>query len=589
MERTKLSKYIMPLTLFLVVAVFIVLILIMGFMDLRRLDSTLVGFMQNRGLDIVKTIENVAQEDLDFLRLTLKENRSERRISPIPLSDKEFSIQESLVKALVDVARAIDLKWHQKDLSEQSLKEIAALEKLSIIAIFDEQGEIVLQNRKFDESFAEKSDSMKSAQEKIMIDLFDRLGNLGEMGYIALKRKDGSGTILIALDAEKLKYWGTKIAVIKVIEEIGWEQELAYLTVADNDGKVLGTVGKLPQEHQERSRIVTDEILSGRLDILSRKLRHKDADFLDIIAPLHLDSSVIGYARLGLKWDRARAILAENRNRMIISTILIILIGIMSITALYQNQSRHLARMDEMEKKLRRAERLSALGQLAAGVAHEIRNPLNAVSIASQRLQREYAPANEEEKKEFYRITGIIREEIRRLNNIIEEFVTFFRIRKMELKSHPLEEVILKIANLVEGEFKSRNIDLKTYLNGHNLRVMMDSDKLTQAFHNLLKNAMESIPASGIISISVDPVNGDRLAVRISDTGTGLTEEEIEQIFNPEYTTKEKGLGLGLTLAHEIIQSHKGEISVTSRKGSGTTFEIILPRDHEDSKEFQES
>jgi len=578
----------MPITLFLVVAVFIVLILIMGYMDLRRLDRTLVGFMQNKGLDIVRTIENVAQEDLDFLRLTLKEDRRERAISPIPLSDKEFSIQESLVKALVDVARDIDVKWQQQGLSENMLKEVVALEKLSLIAILNKKGEIVLQSRKFDRHVTDHADSIKSAQEKIVIDLFDRLGNLGEMGYIALRRKDGSGTIVIALDAEKLKYWGTKIAVNKVIEGIGWEQELLFLTVSDHDGKVLGATGTLPEESAKKSQLLTHDILEGRLDILSRKITDVDQEFIEIIAPVHLDRTIVGYARLGLKWDRAHAILSENRNRMIISIILIMVIGIMSTLALYQNQSRHLARMDEMEKRLRRAERLSALGQLAAGVAHEIRNPLNAISMASQRLQREYAPKDVEEQHDFYRITGIIREEIRRLNSIIEEFVTFFRIRRMEFKSHSLEEVLKRILDLMDDELKSRNITLKSYWNGNDAFVLMDADKLTQAFYNIMKNAIESMPASGIVTVSIDTAEQDRLVVRISDTGEGLSDEEIEQIFNPEYTTKEKGLGLGLTLAYEIIQGHKGEIHVTSRKGAGTTFEIVLPRDLETSGSDQD-
>ena len=502
-------------------------------------------------------------------------------VSSIPLSHKEFSIQESLINALIDVARDIDVKWRQQGLSEDMLKEIAALEKLAIIAILNKEGEIVLQSRKFDRHVADHADSIKSAQEKIVIDMFNRLGNLGEMGYIALRRKDGSGTIVIGLDAEKLKYWGTKIAVNKVIEEIGWEKELVYLTVSDHDGKVLGAAGTFPEEPPERSQLLTDDILAGRLDILSRKIGAADKELIEILAPLHLDRTIMGYARLGLKWDRARTILSENRNRMIISTIFIMMIGIMSTLALYQNQSRHLARMDEMEKRLRRAERLSALGQLAAGVAHEIRNPLNAVSMASQRLQREYAPKDEQERNDFYRITGIIREEIQRLNSIIEEFVTFFRIRRMELRSHPLEEVLKKILELMKEELASRNITLKSYWNGNNACVLMDADKLTQAFYNIIKNAVESMPASGIITLSVDAVGKDRLAVRISDTGAGLSAEEIEQIFNPEYTTKEKGLGLGLTLAHEIIKGHRGEIHVSSRKGVGATFEVLLPRDRE--------
>jgi signal transduction histidine kinase len=105
----------------------------------------------------------------------------------------------------------------------------------------------------------------------------------------------------------------------------------------------------------------------------------------------------------------------------------------------------------------------------------------------------------------------------------------------------------------------------------------MDMDKLQQAFLNFIKNAMESISGDGTVILSVRRTENRRVSVRITDTGCGMTTEEVERIFNPEYTTKEKGLGLGLPLSHEIIRGHGGEIRVLSRKGEGTTFEILLP------------
>ncbi|MEA3487334.1 MAG: ATP-binding protein, partial [Thermodesulfobacteriota bacterium] len=107
--------------------------------------------------------------------------------------------------------------------------------------------------------------------------------------------------------------------------------------------------------------------------------------------------------------------------------------------------------------------------------------------------------------------------------------------------------------------------------------IPIDVDKLRQAFYNIFKNAMEAIPGRGTITISAEPDGKDMIGIKISDTGCGLTSEEIDHIFDPEYTTKEKGLGLGLSLAHEIIRGHGGEIHVESEAGSGTTFVILLP------------
>jgi len=309
----------------------------------------------------------------------------------------------------------------------------------------------------------------------------------------------------------------------------------------------------------------------------SRKMVFQEKRLLEIIVPVHLDEKVVGFARLGLDRAGGDTILLENRNRMITSMIFIMVIGILSVWALYRNQKRNAERVEEMEKQLQQAERLSALGQLAAGVAHEIRNPLNAISMASQRVRREYMPADEKKKKGFYHITGIIRDEIRRLNGIIEEFATFFRSRRLELSDHSVGYVLQKIISLMEEEATSRGIRMEARYNDSNIMVPMDMDKMKQALYNILKNAMESIPGKGTISVIVEPNGKDKMSIRISDTGSGLTSTEIDRIFNPEYTTKEKGLGLGLPLAHEIIKGHNGEIQVESTIDSGTTFEILLP------------
>jgi len=572
----------MPLTAFLVVVVFICLVFIMGIMDLRRLDKALVGFMENRGLDIVATIENVAQEDLNFLRRTLREKRSVTQQEPTPLTEEEHSIQESLVKSLVTVAGEVDKKWREDNLSEKDLKDIEERENLSFVIIIDENNEIVFQSKKYYHDPETGEDIDITSRENIF-DLFRRFGKLSEVGYIALSRKDGSGSIIIALDARRLRYWSTKIAVNKVINEVGWKEELAYLELVDRYGKKLGQAGEIPQRNRD-ANIITQDILVEKISIYSQKILFGDKPFLDILAPVHLDNEIAGYARLGLKWERAAGIIDETRNRMIISTVLIVLIGIVSIMTLYINQRRHMAKMEDMGHRLRRAERLSSMGQLAAGVAHEIRNPLNAISMASQRLRREYAPHDEEKGKEFSRITEIIRDEIRRLNGIIEEFVTFFRIRKLELKNSSLEEMLRKIVSLMEEEAKARGVSIKTLWSGDNIMVSMDEDKLKQAFYNILKNAMESISDSGTITLSIQTAEADSVTVCISDTGSGLTPEQVEHIFDPEYTTKEKGLGLGLTLSHEIIRGHRGEIRVQSKVGLGTTFEILLPAENNKAK-----
>jgi len=220
-----------------------------------------------------------------------------------------------------------------------------------------------------------------------------------------------------------------------------------------------------------------------------------------------------------------------------------------------------------MELRLHKAERLSALGRLAAGVAHEIRNPLNAISMAAQRLK----------STNVDQLTRVIRDEIGRLNRIIEDFLGFSRSGELKFKSRNLVEVLRRIVMLIDEEAKSSGITIKTLWGNSNFMVLMDSDKFNQALFNILKNAIEAIPNEGLINIAVEISTKNTVKLVISDTGVGMTDEEVEKIFDPDYTTKEKGLGLGLPLAYEIIAGHNGHIRVDSKVGQGTVFEITMP------------
>jgi signal transduction histidine kinase len=246
---------------------------------------------------------------------------------------------------------------------------------------------------------------------------------------------------------------------------------------------------------------------------------------------------------------------------------------------LYHDQNRHLAGIIEMERRLEKAERLSSLGQLAAGVAHEIRNPLNAISMATQRLKRDFVPGDQSKVDDFQNLSSVIRDEIKRLNGIIEEFLTFSKSRRLELSEFSVVEVLQKIVSLIREEASARGVTIETKWHQTPAVIPMDINKLQQSFLNLIKNAMESMPAEGKITITVDKEGKNYIVVSIADTGCGMTAEEIERIFSPEYTTKEKGLGLGIPLASEIIRGHGGEIRVISRTGEGTTFEVVLPRE----------
>jgi signal transduction histidine kinase len=350
------------------------------------------------------------------------------------------------------------------------------------------------------------------------------------------------------------------------------------MQIIDIEGKLLSSIG-LPVKALSNSDFKIKEILSGKLKIDHRKLDFDNNKILDTVAPLYIDKKIVGIIRIGLDRGSMDKIIAENRQNIIVFVGIVVIVALLSMFLLYHDQNRHLAGIIEMERRLEKAERLSSLGQLAAGVAHEIRNPLNAISMATQRLKRDFVPGDQSKVDDFQNLSSVIRDEIKRLNGIIEEFLTFSKSRRLELSEFSVVEVLQKIVSLIREEASARGVTIETKWHQTPAVIPMDINKLQQSFLNLIKNAMESMPGEGKITITVDKEGKNYIVVSISDTGCGMTAEEIERIFSPEYTTKEKGLGLGIPLASEIIRGHGGEIRVISRRGEGTTFEVVLPRE----------
>lgn len=258
------------------------------------------------------------------------------------------------------------------------------------------------------------------------------------------------------------------------------------------------------------------------------------------------------------------------------------------------------------EAQLRRAENLASLTTLAAGVAHEIKNPLGSISIHIQLIQKtiasrmrflteeyncEKARIKEDneinEIEEQYNIIqqylGIVNEEIDRLNKIVVDFLFAVRPMKMELRKQNVNTIIQEMTDFVQFELKELNITLDLQLADDLPFINFDERFLKQALLNLIKNAMAAMPDGGTLSIRTS-VNDSVVLIVVCDSGDGIPEENLSKIFEPYFTTKETGSGLGLTLVFKIIREHQGEISVKSKLNEGTCFTISLPVPQEETR-----
>ncbi|MCX5830383.1 MAG: ATP-binding protein [Deltaproteobacteria bacterium] len=574
--------FVPPLAIGMACALFIVLILTMGILDLRRSEKGLVSFLENQGLAIIEVVQRLSQENLDLI-VQAGDQGSDASTSA-PQREEALYPKTWLTTELLELGREVDNIWQADHLGDVALKQFATERGLWLVIVMNKQQQVVFQNRFLPADFFPAADTNAKPQQ-ITLDLLTQLAQMKKIGgYIALKQKNGSGIIIIALDKEGLIYRGLKVSVQKAIEKLGEGQKkgedrkqgLIYMTITNKKGMLLGKSGRQPEKWRPNDMHIY-ELLAGAIKMESRQVLYLKKNILDMAAPLYINGKVAGIVRIGLDKESTDSILKENTRNLIFFMIIVVFITIFSMWFLYHNQNRHLAGIVEIERRLEKAERLSALGQLAAGVAHEIRNPLNAISMASQRLKRDFTPADEEKGREFQLLSGVIRDEIRRLNGIIEEFLSFSKTRRLELRNYPVTEVLQKIINLIREEAGSKGITIKTEGFEPPVIFPMDMDKLQQALLNFFKNAMESITGAGEITIAVKRMDKGHVVISIADTGCGISPEEMEQIFNPEYTTKEKGLGLGLALAHEIIRGHGGEIRIFSTPQVGTTFEIMLP------------
>ena len=272
--------------------------------------------------------------------------------------------------------------------------------------------------------------------------------------------------------------------------------------------------------------------------------------------------------------------LAEiSQFRLIILATLIVIMGLLFLVLrqiVKQAEVILERRQDEqrsLEAQLHQAERLAALGEMTAGVAHEIRNPLGIISstaeLLNQRLAR-YEPQN--------RLAQIIVEESNRLNDKVSEFLDFSRPRVPSLRPCDLEGVIDRSLELVQPEMERLGITISReyHLNGQ--AQAADPDLLHQAFLNILLNAIQAMPAGGHLTVStaLDP-RGQGEEISFADDGQGIDAETLKKVFNPFFTSKEKGSGLGLPIVKSIIESHQGAIKVDSTLGEGTTVTITLP------------
>jgi len=230
----------------------------------------------------------------------------------------------------------------------------------------------------------------------------------------------------------------------------------------------------------------------------------------------------------------------------------------------------------EQEASLLESERLNAVKLLAAGVAHEIGNPLNALNIHLQLLDRDIGSLPNEARERLKELVGVARNEVSRLDQIITQFLRALRPAKPKFILTQVEAVLREALVLLRQEIENRNIEVKVDCPESLPQVRIDPNQIKQVFFNIVRNAFQAMPDGGVLGIALS-ASSDYMAISFRDTGVGIAPEDFGQIFKPYHTTKADGSGLGLMIVQRIIQDHGGQIELVSNPDKGTRFTILLP------------
>jgi signal transduction histidine kinase len=259
--------------------------------------------------------------------------------------------------------------------------------------------------------------------------------------------------------------------------------------------------------------------------------------------------------------------LIHQFQRTLIFTMILsfVLVSIVSIVLFFM-----LIRLFRLQDTIQKQERLAQMGQMAAGIAHEIRNPLGIIGGTAEVLRQKYSASTRDE------LFTYIPDEVKRLSRLVNDFLTFAREKELQLKSVRLNQLLLDLVGGVKKEIGNKNISFQLNLQENLPNLQADEDALKQIFLNILSNGVQAIDSNGYLEVRTQ-LNRKDVDIFIRDTGPGIDPEHLAKIFEPFFTTKASGSGLGLAITKQLVEKHRGTITVKTQKGIGTEFHIVLP------------
>ncbi|HSD30040.1 MAG TPA: ATP-binding protein, partial [Vicinamibacteria bacterium] len=394
----------------------------------------------------------------------------------------------------------------------------------------------------------------------------------GERVAAGVKRT-GGGAIVVTVDATEVAALEKPVSLEFLLEEITRSSpEIAYTAFDHADGRIA--FGEVPADLPAASSGPPGE----------RSLTVGGRPVLELASDVPLAGGEAARLRLGMRLDGMRHVEERMALRLLASVaagsgLVALAFGLAGLRRRYGVLSEKHARAEEA---LKRRDRLAAMGELASTVAHEVRNPLNAVAMTAQRLRREFlatVPDGAPVRREIEELLSIMASETQRIERIVQQFLEYARPPRLAPEPVDLGALVNDVAVGARPLAEARGVRLEAAASGTGTAVV-DPAQLRQALDNLVRNAVEATPAGGLVSLAARRED-DGHAIEVRDTGRGIEPDQLPRIFDLYFTTKPEGTGVGLAVTQQIVTAHGGTIEVDSRPGAGTAMTVRLPAGQE--------
>jgi signal transduction histidine kinase len=572
-----MRRIFLPREFFAVGLLLLVLASLYVFFEAQRLQQEFLRQTEDKGTVLAKTMETSVKNAIVGNAL----------------------LEDLIGQRLLDNARLIDQLLLSRQVDQALLKQIRAMNRLQQIDLLDQQGQpwepaalgAIMAKQKENEELFQRRQQMinymwgkrwrlpRKQDEQKAGELPPRIKEKefwkGSPFGIAIGARSFPGIIAIHANADYILNFEKEIGVQRQIQELGRESETEFVAFLDNDLNIVAHTDRDRIGQREKEPLVLRAKVDGRL--FSQIVEKVGGErYLEVVNPVALDESNLGFLKIGLSLGSMEVAWHNSLRAIITLGLAVVTAGILGMVAILHNQRSHLQEVKALEIEVLQRERLSALGNLAATVAHEVRNPLNAISMGLQRLKTEFRPVKIDEEDEYSHLTQLMLEEVHRLNSIVEQFLSLARPLEIKPEELRLQDILKELAALEEGNAKQSNTQIRVVVPPDLPLLKADREYLRQTLLNFILNGLQAMPEGGTLTLEANTSNGN-LLITVTDTGVGIPPENLTRIFEPYFTTKTKGSGLGLAISRRIIEAHGGTIAVFSEAGQGCRFRISLP------------